>query len=81
MTTLLLPAPICRLAPVGCGCNRVNTDGSCSVFYIEGMIARMNKGNCNFRNFHMPKTGIYVPKAAAIKNPLKASKDKAKAKG
>ncbi len=71
---------MCRLALIGPGCPAVGKDGVCTVFYPEGVLAREERfGFCAFRNMRTPN--LLAKKAISKRNPIKASKAKAKAMG
>lgn len=69
----------CRLARLGPGCPVVDEDGACTIFYPEGVRAREERfGFCAFRNMRTPN--LLAEKGSIRKrNPLKASKAKARA--
>ena len=63
----------CKLG-LALGCEGLDKEGSCNVYYPVGVALRMEQGICEFKNVRAPKVGINAPKKGKMLNPLKAAK-------
>jgi len=63
------------------GCEGLDKDGNCNVYYPIGVQVRMLSGICEFKNIRAPRVGINAPKKGKMLNPIKAAKAAAKAAG